>query len=440
MKASPLACFALLLFLLLAGRSAATVATQTIDLAGAGWMIALDPTDGGESRTWHEPAPDWKGTAAHPRAGWDEVAVPHDYLTDPRFAYTGVAWYRRSFFVPAETAPDRTCRLQFDSVFQRCRVWLNGRLVGTHEGGYTPFEFSAANFLLPGRHNLLVVAVDNRVRFRALPGARSGTSANSAQYPWLNYGGILGGVRLVLHAPVWIAAPKIETVPEGATWRVSVRLEVRNDTDRPQSGRVAATIPGPAALPLEGRYAVAARAATTVVLTGTVPRDRVVAWDVAHPVMHRCQLQLDGDGHSVTVPFGFRSIAVRDAQFLLNDRPVRLAGANRARGHPVHGGIDPDALVAQDLALLKAAGLVFARIQHTAPGRNFLEQADRLGFLLVLEVGMWGYTSPDQASTELRTRFQEEMRELIRLAQNHPSVVGWSLGNEYESWTPEGVA
>lgn len=430
----------LLPLLLLAGALASGVAAEvTLDLAGDGWSFAVDPTDRGESTHWPEPDVGWDGRKAHPRGGWDAVRVPHDFLTDARYAYTGVAWYRRSFAVPADATDTRAWRLQFDTLFQRCRVWLNGRFVGAHEGGYTPFEFVVTPFLQPGRQNLLVIAVDNRVKFRALPGARSGTSANAGQYPWLNYGGILGGMRLLGHEPVWIAGQKIETQTDGDVWRLKVRVDLRNATMEERRGRVTVKIAN-TSCELAGDYRIAAGAQAAVSLEATLPLAAVRSWELSAPVLYESRASLDQSATADVAQFGFRTIAVREGQLQLNGRAMRWAGANRARGHPRFGGVDPDELVEQDLRLMKEAGLVFARIQHTAPGRNLLDWADRHGMLLVLEVGMWGYVSADQASPELRAQFEAEMRELIALAQNHPSVIGWSLGNEYESWTPEGVA
>ncbi len=424
-----------------------SVAGESFDLTGSGWTIALDPTDAGESKGWHQPSRDWTGAQPHGREGWDAVSVPHDYLTDPRYAYVGVAWYRRSIAVPAEAADGRTWRLEFATVFQRCRVWLNGNEVGGHEGGYTPFGFDVTKHLLPGRQNFLVVAVDNRVKFRALPGARSGTTANSGQYPWLNYGGILGDVLLVAHAPGWIAGQRIETVMRAdgsAVVRLGVR--VRNDRSTPATIEVTANLlddAGGLLVPVRQQDVHAGpRMDGVITFEITLPAGTYQRWEVDTPVTYRSvvtartEAELDRNEER----FGVREIAIGDAQFLLNGRPIRLAGANRARGHPHHGGIDPDALVEQDLRLMKDAGLRFSRLQHTAPGRNLLDWADREGMLLILEVGMWGYLSEDVASEELRERFRQEMRELVQLAGNHPSVVGWSLGNEYESWTPEGVA
>ncbi len=434
------------LFLALAGAGGVCAQDLTLDLSGEGWSLALDPTGAGLEKSWHQPQAQWTGEKPHPRDGWDEVRVPHDYLTDPRYAYTGVTWYRRSVAVPVTEG--RSWRLEFDTVFQRCRVWLNGKAVGSHEGGYTPFDFDVSALLRPNRENFLVVEVDNRVKFRALPGARSGNSASSGQYPWLNYGGVLGGVRLVARPPVWIVRQKIETQPQAdGSARLIVKVRVQND--RPQAGQselsaiILDTTGERLPVTLTGKLSVAANATAETALQATVPAGAFARWELESPQMYRCEVTLAADGglhHESAAQFGFRSLEIRQAKFLLNERPVRLAGANRARGHPVHGGLDPDEAVEQDLRLMKDAGLRFARLQHTAPGKNLLEWADREGMLLILEVGMWGYLAEDVASPELRAQFQAEMRELMELAWNHPSVVGWSLGNEYESWTSEGIA
>jgi beta-glucuronidase len=418
-----------------------------IDLAGEGWTLAVDPTDAGESKQWHEPVAGWDGKKPQTAQGWDVVSVPHDFLSDPRYGYVGTAWYRRSVAVPADAQDGRSWRLEFDAVFQRCRVWLNGMEIGAHEGGYTPFSFEVTKHLLPGRQNFLVVAVDNRVKFRALPGARSGTTANSGQYPWMNYGGIHGGVRLLATPPVWVYGQRIETdlQPDGSA-KLTVRALVRNDREEAVPVALSAKVRNGqgSELPVSLRATAQAdaRAVQEVRMQVDLPAGSYERWELANLQTYQSEVTVvAGDvAHRHATQFGFREIEVRGGQFLLNGDGVRIAGANRARGHPVFGGLDPDEAVEQDLRLMKDAGLRFARLQHTAPRKNLLEWADREGMLLILEVGMWGYLAEDVASTELRERFKHEMIELVQLAANHPSVVGWSLGNEYESWTPEGIA
>jgi beta-glucuronidase len=425
--------------LLTAVRSVA--AEKAVELNGP-WTFALDPLDRGEQLGWHKPPADWTGERAAPAGGWDEVAVPHDFLSDPRYEFTGVGWYRRSFVVPEGAPAEWIWRLMFASVFQRCRVWLNGELLGTHEGGYTPFEFLLGPSLRRGRQNFLVVAVDNRVGLRDLPGARTGTTPTAQVYPWLNYGGIVGAVRLVGHPPVFIAQQNIRTTPDlkAGTAAVSARVRVHNATTEPRAARVAVVLSS--GQRAEREAIVAARSEEWIDLALTMPRTDVKLWSLDEQPLYtaRATVAASGAEHAREDTFGIRHLEVRDAKFFLNGKPVRMAGANRARGHPVHGGLDPDAAVALDMEMMKAAGLRFARLQHTAPGRNLLDWADRQGMLLILEVGVWGSYAADLASTELQARYQAEMRELIALAENSPSVVGWSLGNEYETWTPQGVA
>lgn len=421
------------------------IMAETLDLTGQ-WNFAIDPSERGDAQHWFAPKENWDRSKSHPAVGWDVVTVPHDYLADPRYHFTGPAWYRRSIAVPKDAGEARRWRLEFDTVFQRCRIWINGKFVGAHEGGYTPFAFDVSAQLEPGRQNYIVVAVDNRVKARALPGARSGETIQSGQFPWLNYGGILGGARLVAHEPLWICGQKIETkLQADGSAQVQVRIAVRNDGRESLKAQMRTQIVDKrgAELPLalSGTLTVPVGTTGTAVLSGTLPQGTYQLWEIDAPRLYqsRATVVTGNDVATQTTNFGFRSLEMRDARFLLNGKVVRLAGANRARGHPVYGGIDPDALVEQDMQLMKDAGLRFARLQHTAPGKNLLEWADRHGMLLILEVGMWGYTEPDLASEELRSRFHAEMKEMMELAWNHPSVVGWSLGNEYESWTSAGV-
>ena len=443
-KYLPLQCLlSLLIFSILTTKCLSAV----VDLSEGPWEFAVDPGKRGEALAWNLPPVEEKNRSG--TGGWDEVQIPHDYLTDPRYVYTGTAWYRKSFLAPREDGAALVWRLCFDMVFQRCRVWLNGEFVGSHEGGYTPFEFPVGKYLKPGERNLLVLEVDNSRRLRALPGIRSVPSwenllqvhiaASAAGYPWLNYGGLIGKVRLLSHENVWIQSQKVETSFKDDVWRLGIRAELHNESGSARSGELIARI-SPLGKNIRVPYAVKAGEKTVVNISEEIPADAVKPWSLESPQLYTCALSLDKQETVLESTFGFRMIETKNGRFLINGKPVYWAGANRARGHPVFGGIDTEACVDQDMGLMKAAGLRFARLQHTAPGKYLLDWADRNGMLLVLEVGMWGFGPEDMASEELRKQWKAEMRELVLLAQNHPSVVGWSLGNEYESWTEAGIA
>lgn len=159
--------------LLLAAPLVLGLPAQTISLDGR-WKVAQDTFRDGEAPGWVR--------ADYDDREWDYGSVPQSWMTDPRFQYTGTMFYRRRF-----TAPElggKAARLRFEAVFARARVWLNGRLLGTHEGPYTPFEFDVTAALKPGAENLLVVAADNSWTTKTLPGGRPGTRAAAKVYPF----------------------------------------------------------------------------------------------------------------------------------------------------------------------------------------------------------------------------------------------------------------
>ncbi|MDR0352860.1 MAG: beta galactosidase jelly roll domain-containing protein, partial [Opitutaceae bacterium] len=455
----------LLLALLAFVAASPAVRAAEISLDGEGWFLAMDTQRRGESLGWHKPPADWNRAKPLTAQGWDAAAAPHCWTVDARFGeYTGVMWYRRSFTAPRPAPGETVWRLTLDAVGERCRVWLNGHDLGAHDSVGVPVVIDAtAAGILPGKQNLVAIAVDNAWDMTTIPGARTGTRPNDQLYPWLNYGGLLGSLRLESLPAAQVARQKIETtlapaaIAGGDVCDARVTVTVWPGPGALGFGNRAGTpaltveIFDPASpekpiaratLPTLARDAENAAGATvTLALPG------VKKWSLDAPKLYESRVtlvgHLDGDGsttHTHTATFGIRDIRVAGARFLLNGEPVYLAGANRARGHPRLGGISTPELVAGDLQLMKDAGLRFARLQHHPVNRHVLDWADRHGMLIIVEYPIWGLMAPDLENPAKRRRYRAGMEALMRETWNHPSVVGWSVGNEYESWKPEGVA
>ena len=131
---------------------------QVLDLSGF-WDLKFDAEDCGEAAGWSGGFP-----------GGRPVAVPaswNDQFTEGR-DFLGPAWYQTRFALPGAWR-ERPALLRFDSVNYIATVWVNGRLLGSHEGGHLPFQWDAAGALVHGE-NTLVVRVD------APPGGRSGAA------------------------------------------------------------------------------------------------------------------------------------------------------------------------------------------------------------------------------------------------------------------------
>jgi beta-glucuronidase len=418
---------------------------RTVLALGGEWRFAIDPSSSGETDGWFKPELDDRR--------WDRVDVPHCWPVDPRYQYTGRAWYRRTFPSPDDLG-DRHVRIEFGAVFARARVWLNGTLLGAHEGGYTPFGFDVTRILAADKANVLVLEVDNSWSTKTLPGARPGIEPAARVYPWWDYGGIVRPVALIASPAVYIQKQRITAVPDLAsgTAAVEVTVWVRNTTARPAASRLRLTIArldGDREIALDAPSATVHGPADTpagetkpVTLRTTLPRDAVRLWDLDRPTLYQLRAELTTEPAGVDVDattFGIRRFEVRGTELHLNGRPVRLGGANRPSDDPKFGLIEPVEVVERDLKLMKAAGMELQRIIHYAPPPALLDLADRLGLLIVGEAGNWQLQPAQMDDAAMRADFERQMRELVERDWNHPSVVAWSVGNEYASDAPAGV-
>lgn len=404
------------------------------------WRLGLDPVDVGEHQDWFKPGlVDEK---------WDPVTVPHCYSVDPRYHYyTGKAWYFRNFD-HALAAEDERAFIRFEAVFYRAKVWLNGRLLGEHEGGYTPFEFDVTGLLAD--RNVLAVRVDNAWDTTTIPGAKTRVDYQSLNYgqlfPWMNYGGIIREVSLVVRPDVCLDKVRIEAVPDPAskTARLSIQACVRNRAPRPWDGSNAGV-----AVYLEGRKLTLEKLKVTVqevephadavlVIEAGLAGGDVKLWSFDAPVLYEAEVTAGRDVFRSS--FGIRSIAVRGTKLLFNGDPVSLGGCNRPMDAPGHGSMDPPEVLEKDLRLIKSGGMELSRICHHPVSSRLLDWADRHGLLILAEAGNWQLTPEQMADPVIREKFRAQMREMIERDWNHPSVIGWSMGNEYQAQTEEGKA
>ncbi len=417
----------------------ASFGAESLSLLGE-WGFTLDLQRRGEASGWTTLAPSKTDR-------WDTVTVPHSWSGgDPRHEHTGAAWYSRTFTAPKDWTGSHL-RLRFASVGDRCRVWLNGQLLGAHDGANLPFSFDVTSVVKRGESNLLVLEVDNSFSDETIPGSRPGKTPNAHLYPWWNFGGIFGAVTLESEPAARVAQlrTRYDFKADGSVV-VTFRTQLEN---RGAAGaftlaaRVTLPAAGAAALEAKQPVTLAATANGEASVTLTIPAAQVQRWNLDRPVLYPTEVALvgaDGTKHAVTRRLGLREIAVRDAQLLLNGEPIRLAGANRSRGHPKFGGIESAELAALDLGMMKRGHMEFTRLQHYPLAEPLMDWADEHGLLIIAEPGNWQFTVEQLASPKLRALWQQHMKEMMENSWDRPSIIAWSVGNEYNSWSPEGVA
>ncbi len=352
-----------------------------------------------------------------PAAGWTVVTVPGNWDALPEFStHKGKGWYRRTFEVP-ESWKGKAVRLRFEAVYHDAEVTLNGKVLGTHSGGYTPFEFDVSGALNYGGENTVTVMADN-------------TYGRGA---WWHWGGISRSVNLLANNDVRIVRQHIRSEPdlETGTAKVIVEYKLANAGTEKQSVEIAGALDGESSPLVKGKAEIAPGSETIVELTADLPKEKVRFWHFDHPNLYTLTSEVrtgDRVWHGLSDRFGIRKVEVKPDGLYLNGERIRVAGFNRVSDSLEAGNTEPDDLVRKDVDLMKRAGAVFARLMHYPQAPNLLDYLDEKGMLIYAEIPIWGGDDRDIVKDNPRTK--QWLREMVERDFNHPSIIGWSPGNE----------
>jgi beta-glucuronidase len=424
--------------------------SQEISLNGQ-WSFALDPLSRGEVLGWQLP---WKindkdSANGYAAAKFDVVNVPHCWSTDIRYNFVGKGWYRKAFKLP-EDAKDKLIRIRFEAVFYKCRIFINGEIAAFHDGGYTPFTINIKKYVKHNQLNFISVEVDNSWSDLTVPGARMGDNPSSQFFPWYEYGGITRDVSLLLSDKVFIKNQKIESTPNFTTGKALVKIItwIENKSMKDElvtvqpsiinrSAKATVQLNGTAQKPI----LVKAFSAQKIIQDYEFAANDVLLWDFDNPNLYDVNTALSFNGKvtkEYSTYFGIREFKVDGIQLKLNGKPIRVAGANRHSDHPIYGATEPAELAKIDMELQRNGNMIFARMNHTPPSKHFFKWADEHGYLLVNEVPNWQISPVLMTAQKIKDDFNSQMKEMVEAFWNSPSVVAYSAGNEYPSWTPEG--
>lgn len=355
-------------------------------------------------------------------SGWDNLKVPGHYGMINSYAnYSGKAWYRREFALPRDWTKEKEerIRLRFEGVYHVAEVYLNEAYIGRHQGGFTPFEFDVTEQLNYNSDNLLAVETDNNY----LVGAT-----------W-NWGGIIREVKLIKNKDIRINFQYIHAEPDlqtgSADYTINMRIE--NSGKIARSLAVSAVIhKGEALDTTAADIEVPPNSIRQLILTGQLTADQVALWHFDRPELYDLHATIrEGEQilHQKTDRFGIRKFEATADQMLLNGEAVRLVGFNRVSDHRYWGSSEPQGLIDLDVDLMKTAGANFMRIMHGTQNERLIERCDEKGILLFEEVNVRDLRMPEIYERDYHYP-KQWMREMIERDINHPSIVGWSVGNE----------
>jgi beta-glucuronidase len=334
------------------------------------------------------------------------LAVPGDWNSqdDKLLLYEGTVWYRRKFDYAAR--PGTRQFLHFGAANYEAHVYLNGQKLGSHVGGFTPFQFEVTGRLLP-TGNSLVVRVNNQRHPEGVP---------TVNTDWWNYGGLTRDVTL-LETPALFIRDYTLTLQRGTTDRVTGSVDLDH-----YAGDLAVRIEIPElGFSAEAPVDRGGRAKFDLTVPG------LTLWTPENPKLYTVVFSAGGD--RIEERLGFRTIATRGTDILLNGRPVFLRGISLHEENPLRGGRATTAAEARQLlGWAKELGCNYVRLAHYPHNDWMARTADELGLLLWAEVPVYWTIHWDDPATFANAR--DQLAGLIARDKNRASVIIWSVANE----------
>lgn len=398
------------------------------------WRFRMDEAEIGTRENWQAGL-----------AGWMELAVPaswNDQTQDPALrTHLGSGWYERKVWIPLEWRTKRVV-IRFGAVNYRADVWLNGEFLGSHEGGYTPFEVDVTSTAEFGEENLLVVRADCRLSADTVPMGNFpqelGSTNYYGQYPstagdFFPYCGINRSVLLCATPVARISDVAVgPSVHEDGSATVSLSASITGGNE-PMSLS--------AALLDESGYEVAeARCAEEGgVLEAGLHVDAPKLWAPGDPNLYTLVLRLHVDSEVVdqySLPIGIREVSIDGDRLCVNGKAVYLRGFGRHEDFHVIGRGQNDAVMVKDFSLMQWCGANSFRTTHYPYAEEQLYLADRLGILVIDEVPAVSLAMRAVTERTLESH-KAQMREMVQRDRNHPCVIAWSVANEADTWRAE---
>lgn len=337
--------------------------------------------------------------------------IPGDWNMQDKqlFVYEGTVWFKHDFLY-TKKAGTRDI-IYFGAVNYDAKVYVNGKLVGSHIGGYTPFNFDITDVVVNG-NNFVVVKVDNK---------RAKDNVPTVNMDWWNYGGITRDVMLAKipdtyvedyfiqlkkgtkdQIPGWI---KLNTAKQGQTVSVEIpELKVNLKLTTDAEGKASFDIKAKPAL-----------------------------WSPENPKVY--DVVITKDGETIRDQIGFRTIETKEKDILLNGKKVFLRGISIHEEAPFGRGrawSKEDAVTL--LTWAKEMGCNYVRLAHYPHNELMVREAQRMGIMVWSEIPVYWTISWENEDTYQNA--QRQLTDMIRRDKNRCNIMIWSIANE----TPHGDA
>jgi len=392
---------------------------NTLNLSGI-WKFKLDSLGIGEKKSWFNGLKNNRSIAV-PGSWNDQFDDTHDYL--------GITWYETETYIPEGWKGQRIF-IRVGAATYAAKIWINGIPLGQHEGGQLPFAFEINSLVKWKANNRITIQVENILKPTRVPtGGAVQTSffhnTPATNYDFFPYSGLNRAVWLYTIPPkTAINDVVIKTGFLGTNGNLEVKVKLDGAT---ADGQITVSGDGKnIKLPVH----FSGGSGTAMV---KIPNVRL--WSPDDPFLYTVEVSLKQGGKTFdryVTQTGVRTITATNKQVLLNGKPIFLKGFGKHEDFFISGRGTALPVMIKDFSLMKWIGANSFRTSHYPYDEEYMNMADREGFLVIDEIPAVGlYFHGDTAALKLRqAQCKKDIEELINRDKNHPSVIMWSVANE----------
>lgn len=414
---------------------------RTVYSMNPGWRFHKGKQSGGESVDFDD-------------SSWNVVSLPHglEYLPTEASGcinYQGEAWYRKHF-TPSNQMKGQKLFLHFEAIMGKSKVYVNGKLLKEHFGGYLPIVVDVTEALQWNQENVIAVWTDNSND----PSYPPGKAQEVLDFSY--FGGIYRDCWLIAHDKIYLTDPNYEketaggglfvayenVTPNSAT--VLLKAHMRNDSREKFRGVIEYELLQP-----DGQQAalintkIQIQQGKSITTTDKVKLRNPFLWSPEHPILYNLIVRIRNQKGEVVDGYrrriGIRSIEFKGKDgFWLNGKPYNkpLIGANRHQDYAIVGNAVSNSLHWRDAKKLRDAGLKVIRNAHFPQDPAFMDACDELGLFVIVNTPGWQFWNDAPIFAE---RVYNDIRQMVRRDRNHPSVWLWEpILNE--TWYPADFA
>lgn len=390
------------------------------------WLFAADEEDVGESELWF--------SSNFDRSDWQQIEVPGSWNAafPELLEYKGAGWYALIFDTPEEISSEELnlIFIRFGAVFLNSKIYLNGELIGTHMGGYTPI-FVPFGDHLSRRKNTLVVRADNRLTWESIP---ANTIFHPNSHGWWPYGGIIRDVSIHRLFDPWIFKLEPRFVSDLGDVEVTVGIFARTmDEDRLLDYEII----GPGLETIAGTVHLEIDRTGVLIYRFTISTSTVNAWSRQTPEnIYEMTLEDPKDKDGLTVRFGYRTFEADGGELWLNGQRDFWHGINRHSCYPDSGPVESDRTISREVEKLLELHVNHVRPGHYPVDERLLDALTDAGITVMEELPVYQIQFGQMKDEAILANAGYQLAEFIERDKNNPAILAWSVGNEYGNFWP----